>query len=377
MKFCMSWRENLQVSFLLLSCSVTVLCQETVKGIEGQPVTLPCSYRVSRSSDLTSMCWGQGSCPNSKCSQQLIWTDGFKVTFRSSSRYQLKHKIRQGIVSLTIDQASLGDTGTYCCRIEHKGWFNDEKNNIQLTVEKAPTTTVQTTTEAPTTMKTSQALPTPTSVQTTSGPSYVSTNPLTISVEVTTQPPPLITNNTPQPLSPLTKTDIPSSSTARTITSSTNVFPSVMTEHTGLTRRSSAIPGFIPDHELTTSVESKAKVKEHTEAPLWTESLSANNNGISDLFHENVTTLLKKNTSTIIIAISVFLIVLIVICVMLLKLKGQKRGRYLLGFDPHLELVTHVEEPPSEIQAEEADPNKAEEDKAETNHIGNTSEAKD
>ncbi|XP_040295123.1 T-cell immunoglobulin and mucin domain-containing protein 4-like isoform X3 [Bufo bufo] len=338
MKFCMSWRENLQISFLLLSCSVTVLCQKTVKGIEGQPVTLPCSYKVSRSSDLTSMCWGQGSCPNSKCNQQLIWTDGFKVTFRSSSRYQLKHKIRQGIVSLTIDQASLGDTGTYCCRIEHKGWFNDEKNNIQLTVEKAPTTTVQTTTEAPTTMKTSQALPTPTSVQTTSGPSYVSTNPLTISVEATTQPPPLITNNTSQPLSPLTKTDIPSSSTARTITSSPNVFPSVMTEHTGLTRRSS---------------------------------------GISDLFHEDVTTLLKKNKSTIIIAISVFLIALIVICVMLLKLKGQKRGRFLLGFDPHLELVTHVEEPPSEIQAEEADPNRAEEDKAETNHIGNTSEAKD
>lgn len=92
------------------------------------------------------------------------------------------------------------------------------------------------------------------------------------------------------------------------------------------------------------------------------------------MFLGNVTAPLKKDTSTIIIAISLSVLALVVICVILLQLKGQKRGRYLLGLDPHLELVTHAEESMTEMPAEEKDSNRAKEDKPETNHIGNMSE---
>ncbi|XP_073506099.1 uncharacterized protein [Phyllobates terribilis] len=398
MKLCTSWRNSLQISILLLVSSVTVLCQRTIVGIEGQPVTLPCSYKVKQSSDLTSMCWGQGNCPNSKCNQELIWTDGSKVTFRSSSRYQLNGRIRQGTVSLTIVEASLKDAGTYCCRIEHSGWFNDEKINIRLTVEKAPTTTLRTTTkrttQAPTTKKTTQAPSTtettsePPAFPTTPEPSYVWTNPFTIPAEEATQSVPSVLKNTSLTL---LRTDAPPSLTERTIDLPTKVFHIGLTEHADLTARSSAattgnetsetkpttdepsvVPNFIPDHELPSSEESREEDKEYI--PLLPESVSPNSNGISELFQGNVTKSPKKDRSTVIISISLSLIALIVICVILLQLKGQKRGRYLLGFDPRLELVT---QPLTELQTEEKDPERDEEDRAETNHIRNISEAAD
>ncbi|XP_073423858.1 uncharacterized protein [Dendrobates tinctorius] len=443
MKLCTSWRKSLQISILLLVSSVTVLCQRTIVGIEGQPVTLPCSYKVKQSSDLTSMCWGKGSCPNSKCNQELIWTDGSKVTFRSSSRYQLNGRIRQGTVSLTISEASLNDAGTYCCRIEHAGWFNDEKINIRLTVEKAPTTTVRTTTPRPTTKKTTQApttkkttqepttkktsqepttkkttqepttkkttqapttkkttqapttkktTPEPPAFSTTPEPSYGWSNPFTIPAEETTQLLPSVLKNT----SPaLIRTDTLPSLTARTIDLSPKVFPLGSTEHAELTARSTefpsvtsrnetseikpttdeplVVPNFIPNHhELPSSEESKEEDQEYI--PLLPESVSPNNNGISDLFQGNVTKSPKKDRSTVIIAISLSVIALIVICVIILQLKGQKRVRYLLGFDPRLELVS---QPLTELQTEEKDPERDEEDSAETNHIGNTRETAD
>ncbi|XP_018413215.1 PREDICTED: hepatitis A virus cellular receptor 1 homolog [Nanorana parkeri] len=134
-------RETLTIAFLLLSTAFPLICGQTVRGIEGQSVTLPCSYRVKKTGDITSMCWGRGSCPKSQCNDVLIWTDGHRVTQRSSDRYRLNANIAGGQVSLTISQASISDTGTYCCRIEHAGWFNDEKKDIQLNMEKAPKTT--------------------------------------------------------------------------------------------------------------------------------------------------------------------------------------------------------------------------------------------
>ncbi|KAM3926223.1 uncharacterized protein RB166_009177 isoform 2-T2 [Leptodactylus fuscus] len=373
MKLCSSCRESLQILLLLLSALVTVLCQKTITGIEGQSIVLPCSYKVRRSSDLTTMCWGRGSCPNSKCNQQLIWTDGRKVTFQSSSRYELKERINQGIVSLTIAEVSLEDAGTYCCRIEHQGWFNDEKINIQLTVERAPTT-VRTTTLPTTTTKTT--LPT-TTTKTTPAPSTVKTTPTPPAIQTTPEPTRTLTTHvevTTEPTLPVTEDTSPHVIRTETATySKGDVPPSGTAETIDLTPKSSDVPGFVPEDDLTTSAESNPENKEHATSSLWPESHSPNDNGISDLFQANVTAPLKKDKSTIIIAISLTVIALIVICVILLQLKGQKRARYLLGLDPHLELVSHAEDPTTELQAEANDPNKAEE--AKTNHIGNTSEA--
>lgn len=81
------------------------------------------------------MCWGRGSCPNSKCNNPLIWTDGQQVTQRQSSKYQLMGYVGQGNVSLTIVNAAEDDNGIYCCRVEIRGWNNDLKNNIKVVIE--------------------------------------------------------------------------------------------------------------------------------------------------------------------------------------------------------------------------------------------------
>ncbi|XP_050817284.1 hepatitis A virus cellular receptor 1 homolog isoform X1 [Gopherus flavomarginatus] len=112
-----------------------------VRGVVGQNVTLPCKYRVNDQNDVTTMCWGRGSCPPSLCSQTILWTDGRRVTERQSSRYWLEGNLAQGDVSLTIVNAAEADGGMYCCRVEIPGWFNDQLTNLEVVIEKARTST--------------------------------------------------------------------------------------------------------------------------------------------------------------------------------------------------------------------------------------------
>lgn len=127
---------------LALLCSITVCILSTgstaselvVIGEVGQDVTVPCRYSVRNG--ITSMCWGRDRCPKSKCSRPIIWTDGWKVTEQHSSRYQLKGDLWRGDVSLTIVDAREEDSGTYCCRVEIPGWFNDQLMNHKVVVMK-------------------------------------------------------------------------------------------------------------------------------------------------------------------------------------------------------------------------------------------------
>ncbi|XP_030068022.1 T-cell immunoglobulin and mucin domain-containing protein 4 isoform X2 [Microcaecilia unicolor] len=144
----MSHSALLLWSFTLLCIGQMVLTL-TVRGVVGSPVTLPCRYNVRSESDITTMCWGRGSCPNSKCNDEILHTDGRKVISKTSSRYQLTGVIVKGDVSLTIENATEGDRGSYCCRVEIHGWFNDLKFNIQLEMYRAlttPPTTIRSTT---------------------------------------------------------------------------------------------------------------------------------------------------------------------------------------------------------------------------------------
>ncbi|XP_050168085.1 hepatitis A virus cellular receptor 1 homolog isoform X3 [Myiozetetes cayanensis] len=126
---CMNW------ILLVLFTGPTV--SELVTGGVGQNVTVPCSYSVRRTSDITSMCWGRDSCPKSQCSRPIIWTDGWRVTEQHGSRYLLQGNLWEGDVSLTIVNAEEADSGTYCCRVEHRGWFNDQKSNFEVVIIKA------------------------------------------------------------------------------------------------------------------------------------------------------------------------------------------------------------------------------------------------
>ncbi|NXG16623.1 HAVR1 protein, partial [Grallaria varia] len=127
---CVNW-------ILLVLFTGPAVSESVVVGEVGQNIIVPCNYSVRSTSDITSMCWGRGSCPNSQCSQPIIWTDGWKVTMQRSSRYLLQGNLLEGDVSLTIVNAEEEDSGIYCCRVEHRGWFNDQKTNLKVVITKA------------------------------------------------------------------------------------------------------------------------------------------------------------------------------------------------------------------------------------------------
>ncbi|XP_073480192.1 T-cell immunoglobulin and mucin domain-containing protein 2-like isoform X2 [Aquarana catesbeiana] len=96
-------------------------------------VTIPCSYTVHQYQ--YSVCWGRGSCPSFSCNN-LIFKTGDKETWRKADKYQLMGDIEKGDVSLTISGVTMEDAGTYCCRVEIPGWFNDLKSNIDLEIQE-------------------------------------------------------------------------------------------------------------------------------------------------------------------------------------------------------------------------------------------------
>ncbi|KAK2509459.1 hypothetical protein MC885_011866 [Smutsia gigantea] len=130
------------ISSLILLLMDAVVSDVQVSGVVGQPVTLPCTY--STANGVTTMCWGRGTCPRNLCSDELVWTDGTHITFQKHTRYKLEGDLLEGNVSLTIENAALADSGQYCCRVEHRGWFNDMKRTLSLEIKPAEVTRVPT-----------------------------------------------------------------------------------------------------------------------------------------------------------------------------------------------------------------------------------------
>ncbi|XP_072256469.1 hepatitis A virus cellular receptor 1 homolog isoform X2 [Pyxicephalus adspersus] len=120
---------------LLLAKGLLVSCED-FNGPVGGSVTLQCIYSIKHGT--TSMCWGRGKCPRSRCNNQIIETDGSSVTWRQSEKYQLLGNIKQGNVSMTISNLSKKDEDTYCCRVEIPGLFNDERHDIFVRVHEEP-----------------------------------------------------------------------------------------------------------------------------------------------------------------------------------------------------------------------------------------------
>ncbi|KAJ7997299.1 hypothetical protein DPEC_G00227530 [Dallia pectoralis] len=127
----------------ILACGLFCLlstgeCTTEVRGFEGQNVTLPCKYDA-KYWGLSHVCWGRGTIPTTGgCNNEIISTDGTKVTNRVLSRYQLLGDLMTGDVSLTIINTTEKDSGIYGCRMQHSGLFNDGKIEITLTIKKAP-----------------------------------------------------------------------------------------------------------------------------------------------------------------------------------------------------------------------------------------------
>ncbi|XP_034540418.1 hepatitis A virus cellular receptor 1 homolog isoform X2 [Notolabrus celidotus] len=132
----------MKIVLLLVLLSVSECSIISVDGRVGQNITLPCSYNT-KSNGVRRVCWSRGDIPNSGCNKELISTDGLKEI--TEGRYQLRGPLDEGDVSLTILNLTESDAGRYACRVDIRGWFNDEKHHVDLTIEEA--SVAQTTTE--------------------------------------------------------------------------------------------------------------------------------------------------------------------------------------------------------------------------------------
>ncbi|NWQ60976.1 HAVR1 protein, partial [Neopipo cinnamomea] len=196
--------------------------QTVVRGVTGQPVRLPCDYRVTRRTGVSDVCWGRGSCPNSKCKNTILETHGSTVRSRKSWRYDLQGSISTGDVSLTIAMVEAGDAGLYCCRVEIPGLFNDIKKNIRLEVARAPPVMTTTTRKAPVSpkgfRKTTFAPQATSGLQPTAQTAVLLTTTTTESADITTletiAPPTIpVTEDDTFPVTTVTSSALPHSST--------------------------------------------------------------------------------------------------------------------------------------------------------------------
>ncbi|XP_062868206.1 T-cell immunoglobulin and mucin domain-containing protein 4-like [Trichomycterus rosablanca] len=105
----------------------------TVRGFEGENVTLPCKYDWHYHGKC-EICWIKGEIPSMGCGTEIIATDGDKVVHQTSSRYQLNGELQKGDVSMMIINARQNDSGKYGCRVHVPGWFNDDKYTVHLNI---------------------------------------------------------------------------------------------------------------------------------------------------------------------------------------------------------------------------------------------------
>ncbi|XP_029021908.1 T-cell immunoglobulin and mucin domain-containing protein 4-like [Betta splendens] len=123
------------LSILTQGCSGAA----AVTGLVGHNVTLFCRYD-SQAQGVLSFCWGRAPVPRSKCSDTILSSKDGAVQFRQAARYQALGAAA-GDASLTILNAQRSDAGTYGCRVEVPGWFNDYKLDTQLLMEEVEVVT--------------------------------------------------------------------------------------------------------------------------------------------------------------------------------------------------------------------------------------------
>ncbi|KAG9265716.1 hypothetical protein AMEX_G20185 [Astyanax mexicanus] len=126
--------------WLLLYLTASSCRAVNVSGFYGDDIVLPCKYDWGYHGKC-EICWMKGDIPASGCGDEIIATDGDRVTRRTSSKYTLRGDIQKGDVSLTIIKAGQNDSGKYGCRVHVPGWFNDKKITVDVSLAEEPVST--------------------------------------------------------------------------------------------------------------------------------------------------------------------------------------------------------------------------------------------
>ncbi|KAM9348485.1 uncharacterized protein ABDE67_010520 [Symphorus nematophorus] len=114
--------------FLSAPACVSAVTTETVVGVAGRKVRLPCrSEAVSQKG--VEVCWGRGEPSLFTCHNMVINAAAERVTYRSSYRYSVSSSS-----SLSIFNSRPSDAGFYHCRVQLPGLFNDQTSTVHLII---------------------------------------------------------------------------------------------------------------------------------------------------------------------------------------------------------------------------------------------------
>ncbi|XP_041657755.1 hepatitis A virus cellular receptor 1-like isoform X2 [Cheilinus undulatus] len=127
--------HSLTVCFFTVPITVAGVAMETVVGVAGRRVTLPCRIG-SASQPGVEVCWGLGAPSLFTCHNTVINRAGDQTTYRKSSRYSSSSLSS----SLSILNSRLSDSGFYHCRVQLPGLFNDQTSSVYLIIIKPHST---------------------------------------------------------------------------------------------------------------------------------------------------------------------------------------------------------------------------------------------
>ncbi|XP_058482862.1 hepatitis A virus cellular receptor 1 homolog isoform X3 [Solea solea] len=120
------------VCVLTVPAHVSTHTTETVVGVAGRKVTLPCRAEAEKQRDV-EVCWGRGEPSVFTCHNTVIYATGDKISYRRSYRYSLSSSS-----SLSIALTRPSDSGFYHCRVQLPGLFNDQTTSVHLIVASYP-----------------------------------------------------------------------------------------------------------------------------------------------------------------------------------------------------------------------------------------------
>ncbi|KAK1787393.1 hypothetical protein P4O66_002887 [Electrophorus voltai] len=110
---------------LFFTVSVAQSSVMAFRVTEGSTVILSCHYSVKQHG-LSHVCWGR-DCGTFWCNDIIVQTDENGIISKVSDRYRLIGDILSGQMDLGIQHIRRTDSGSYCCRIDIDGLFNDKK----------------------------------------------------------------------------------------------------------------------------------------------------------------------------------------------------------------------------------------------------------